>query len=295
MGIHGVIDRISIFAGALFAAKYFRDDMQAHSITEHLEEVKFSLPEISGEGDYKIRAETLVGPLAGLFRIALWKGADHPTIIYHHGAAETPFDFGFNRIFPLKKMDFEVNLILIRAPYHETAKDYTRGRATADGFLAMMATSIALIDKLIGHLKNDSDSQVVISGSSLGGYICNIHHIYFNSADSYAPLLAGVNMYDAIFESIYSRSVAEINADQKKKFKNILDFTEEFETCDNSNVFPLLASDDQIVRYDLQKKSYGNCPVASFAKGHATGALSAGILREHILSTIWGAEDGGRK
>ncbi len=288
MGVHGVIDRISIFAGALFAAKYFRDDMQAHSITAHLGEVKFGLSEITGAGDYKIRAETLVGPLEGLFRIALWKGADYPTIIYHHGAAETPFDFGFNRIFPLKKMDFEANLILIRAPYHETAKDYTRGRATADGFLAMMATSIVLIDKIIDNLKDNSGSQVIISGSSLGGYICNIHHIYFNSADSYVPLLAGVNMYDAIFESIYSRSVAEINAEQKEQFKDILDFTEEFEACDNSNVFPLLASDDQIVRYDVQKKSYGNCPVVSFAKGHATGALSAGVLREHILSTIWG-------
>ncbi len=294
MGVHGVIDKLSIFAGSMFAAKYFRDDLQAHSMKEHLNEVNLSLPEIGGEGDYTIRAISLVGPLEALFRIARWKGADYPTFIYHHGAAETPFDYGFNKIFPLDKLDIEANFILIRAPYHESSKKYKHGRATADGFLAMMATSIVLIDKLIGYLKKNSDSQVVISGTSLGGYICNIHHIYFNSADSYVPLLAGLNMYDTIFESIYSKSVTEITAEQKEKFKEILDFTEEFEACDNKNVFPLLASDDQIVRYEVQKKSYGKCSVASFEKGHVTGALTARKLREHILSTIRGSEDGQR-
>ena len=284
MGVHGLIDRLSIFTGTLFAAKYFREDVQAHSMKEHLKAVELSLPEISGEGDYIIEAETLAGSLEALFRIVQWKGADFPTVIYHHGAAEIPFDFGFNKIFPLKKMDIAANFILIRAPYHDTNKNYSRGRAAADGYLAMIATSVQLIAELAAYLKGVSQSQVILSGSSLGGFICNIHHIYFNSADSYVPLLAGLNMYDAIFESIYSRSVAEMTADQKEKFKDILDFTEEFETCSNDNVFPLLATDDQIVRYDVQKKSYGDCSVSSFARGHLTGSLAARKLREHILS-----------
>jgi len=290
LGIHGLIDRLSIFTGTLFAAKYFREDLQAHSMEEHLKAVKLSLPEISGEGDYIIEAETLAGSLETLFRIAQWKGADFPTIIYHHGAAEIPFDFGFNKIFPLKKMDIAANFILIRAPYHDTNKNYSRGRATADGYLAMIATSVLLIDQIVAYLKEVSQRQVIISGSSLGGFISNIHHIYFNSADSYVPLLAGLNMYDAIFESIYSKSVAEMDAEQKKKFENILDFSEDFKTRNSDNVYPLLATDDQLVRYDVQKKSYGNCSISSFARGHLTGSLSAGKLREHILSTLWKEE-----
>lgn len=286
MGIHGMIDRVSISAGSMFAAKYFRENLEAHSLPEHLENITLNLPAIKGEGDYEVQAETLIGPLEALFRIAQWRGPSYPTIIYHHGAAETPFDFGFNKIFPINKMEIEANLILIRAPFHESSKNFTRGRATADGFLAMIATSIILIDKLALNIKNKSNCQIIISGSSLGGFITNFHHIYFDSADIYVPLLAGLNFYDALFESIYSKAVAKTETAQREKFKDLFDFTEEFADCNNNNVFPLLASEDQIVRYEVQKESYGDCPVFSFKKGHATGALAAKVLREHILSTL---------
>lgn len=41
---------------------------------------------------------------------------------------------------------------------------------------------------------------------------------------------------------------------------------------------------DQLVRYKVQKESYGSCPVSNIQKGHFTGSLAAKKLREHILS-----------
>ena len=230
-----------------------------------------------------LRAGTLTGELKARYRIAQWKGKEYPTIIYHHGASEIPFDYGFKKIFPYKKMKIDTNLILIQAPFHASRSAFKRGMATLENYTAMIATSIQVIEKLIEEIKEINKKAINISGSSLGGFITNFHHIYYNSADNYIPLLAGLNMYDALFESIYSKSVSEPDIKTKNKLSEIFNLADEFASLDNSNVYPLLAKHDQLVRYEIQKKSYNVCPVSTFNSGHATGALAAKRLREHIL------------
>ena len=68
--------------------------------------------------------------------------------------------------------------------------------------------------------------------------------------------------------------------------KSVLNFEKDFANQDNSNVFPLLARYDQLVRYEIQKDSYGKIPVQTIEKGHATGALSYNLLREHVLKSL---------
>ena len=289
MDIHGLIDTVSISLGSLFIKKYFREDLSGRPLKEHLKSLEVRLPDLlptDWEGDYQVQASTLVGNLDALFRIAQWRGKDNNTIIYHHGASETPFDFGFKKIFPYKKQEIDANLILIRAPFHGSRKEYSKNIVTLDNFLAMIATSVKLIEALTLYLKDQNCQDIIITGTSLGGYVSNFHHIYYNSADRYIPIMAGTNFYDTLFESIYSRGVVETNSEEREHLENLLNLSDEFSGCDNSNVFPLLAKNDRIVRYDIQKESYGNCQVDSFDKGHVTGALAAESLRDHIFNII---------
>ena len=289
MDIHGLIDSASISLGSLFINKYFREDLSGRPLEEHLDSLEVKLPEMSPgdmEGDYQVKASTLVGELDALFRIAQWKGKEFNTIIYHHGASETPFDFGFKKIFPVKKQEIEANLILIRAPFHSSRKEYSENIVTMDNFLAMIATSVNLIEALILYLKGEKCQDIIISGTSLGGYVSNFHHIFYDSADKYMPIMAGANFYDTLFESIYSRGVVETSLEEKEQLEKLLDLSDKFLECDSGNVFPLLAKNDRIVRYNVQKKSLEGCQIATFDKGHVTGAVAGDIIRNHIFSNI---------
>lgn len=289
MKLHGLIDTASISLGSLFIKKYFREDLAGRPLEDHLNFINLKIPELSFancEDDYQVEASTLAGDLDALFRIAQWKGSDCPTIIYHHGASETPFDFGFKKIFPYKKEEILANLILVRAPFHLSRKEYSENIVTLDNFLAMVATSVQLIEELVLRLKSENCQDINIAGTSLGGYVSNFHHIFFNSADRYFPVMAGANFYDTLFESIYSRGVVKTSTEERKQLRELLDFSQEFSACDNSNVYPLLAKYDRIVRYDVQKASYGDCPVATFDKGHVTGAIAAAAIRDHIFGNI---------
>ena len=288
MNIHSIIDNVSISLGSLFISKYFRDGTKSSDIKEHLDSTIVKLPAINGEGDYKVSSETVNGKLDAFFRIAQWKGDKYPTIIYHHGASEIPFDFAFNKIFSIKNNNIKANLILIRAPYHASRQDFKAGMSTLNNFMAMLATSISLIEELIVFLREQDIQKIAVAGSSLGGYISNIHHIYYNSADLYIPLLAGFNLYDTLFESIYNKGVANIEKNRKKELSVILNFQEEFKNLNNekNKVFPLLGENDQLVRYEVQKESYGDCPIKTYNFGHVTGALSYRKLREHILEVL---------
>ena len=290
MNIHSLIDSVSVTLGSKFYPKYFRDSIETPSFSEHLFQVIIDFPDIKGEGDYDAVSKTLTGETYSGFRLAQWLGNEYPTVIYHHGASEIPFDYGFRHIFPYQKKKIAANLFLVRAPFHATRKEFTEGLATLSNFVMMMAVSVALIEKIVIYVKECSDKKVLVAGSSLGGFITNLHHIYYQSADVYTPLIAGTAMDDAFLRSVYSKAVSDKAKERPDHMADILNFTEEFGKVDSENVFPLLSRYDAIIRYDVQKDSYGSCPVETMDKGHSTGALSYEYLLNHMLKHLSGED-----
>ncbi len=286
MSIHGLIDNVAVGLGAKFMPKYFREGFESPPVAEHLENVSLLFPNVAGEGDYEVFAETLAGELDAAFRLVQWIEGCAPTVIYHHGASEIPFDYGFKRIFPCKKMDIPANLFLVRAPFHRTMKDFQHGIRTLFNVVAMLAVSVRLIEYLVAFSRDRGSSKIILSGTSLGGFVTNLHHIHFNSADYYTPLLAGLSMDDAYLRSLYSRAVAQEAKENPAAIEAVLNFEKDFAAKDQSNVFPLLALHDRLIRYERQKASYGNLPVHAIDKGHTTGALSYEKLRSHVLQHL---------
>lgn len=286
MSIHGTIDEIALSLGAKFMPKYFRDGFNSPPVAEHLQAVSLEIPELNGEGDYEITASSLVGQLNAAFRLAHWEGDDVPTLIYHHGASEIPFDYGFKRIFPLKKIPARANLFLVRAPFHRSMKDFQHGIRTLANVVAMLAVSVKVIEGIVETNREKKVPRILVAGTSLGGFITNLHHIHCGSADAYTPLLAGLAMNDAYLRSAYSRAVDLKAKENPADIDTVLNFRGEFSEKDSGNVFPLLARHDRIVRYPVQKDSYGNRPVVTLEKGHATGALAYGALRSHVFDVL---------
>ena len=290
MNKHYLIDNAAITIGSLFFPKYFRDGIESAIFEEHLQAINVNMPEIAFEkSQYNLNSLTKIGEVNAGFRLAQWLGEEYPTIIYHHGASEIPYDFGFKNIFPIDKEQISVNLFLIRAAYHDNRKNFMSGMAKTESWLVMMANSVSIIELIIKQVRAKSIKQdnklsaITVSGTSLGGFITNLHHIHYNSADKYKPLLAGTAMHDAFLNSVYSKSVAKTALAQPKVITELFDYQADFSKQNNNNVFPLQAVEDGIIRYNTQKASYNGLEVATINKGHTTGALAYDLLREHIL------------
>ena len=285
---HRFIDTTAIGVGSLFIPKYFRDGVESPSVEEHIAGVQLDVPQFENEKTCEVAVETLAGPLTAAVQLAQWKGSGFPTIIYHHGALEIPYDYGFRRIFPLGKHAIDANLFLIRAPFHDRRKHFIEGMATTRNWLTMMAVSVNTIQQVIQQVRVKSDKKILVGGTSLGGFVTNLHHIHFNSADVYTPLLAGLAMDDVLLHSVYSKSVAASAKAQPEIMRRLFNFQPDFQRSGQSHecVHPLLAEHDAIIRFDVQRESYGGMEVAIIEKGHTTGAMDYLSLRNHMMDKL---------
>lgn len=294
MNIHSLFDHISIKSTEVLVInnKIFSKDSESPTYVEHFQNICLNIPEIDGEGIYEVEAETAAGALDPAFLIHQWKGGNYPSIIYHHGNLERPFNFQwymkntFRDIFTSYQKPIEANLIAIRAPYHRgSIIKYAKRIGYLTNFIAMLSVSAKLIDFLVDYLKSEGKGQVIVSGVSLGGLAVNLHRTYFNTADIYIPLCAGASLGDVFLTSAYKK-VTEIVHDHRDTVHDVLDFETDFKKVKSDNVFPLLARYDQLFRYERQMESYDGHPVTVLDKGHWTASLSSKKLRQHIFTCI---------
>jgi len=282
-----------ILASFLFCrSKLYRDSLESPSYEDLFDSTELKWPHIKGEGTYEVIAQTALGKLDPAFRITSWKGSDYPTIIYHHGNNERPFDNKpfikntFKDIFITGNPDVPANLVVIRAPHHRSFRNYLKHMGHLSTFTAVLAVSTKIVDKLTAHFSK-LGSPTTVSGLSLGGWVTNLHRTYYNSADTYVPLLAGTKPADVFTGSIYQKLTAPQARKNPEVLEKILDFKNKFLMVEDKNVFPLLGRFDQIIRYEKQKESYGELhPVAVIDRGHVTASLSVDQLRSHILSHL---------
>jgi predicted esterase YcpF (UPF0227 family) len=293
--MHATLDNVAvnISAFALGKHKFFSESIESSSLAEHLKSITVQIPTIKGLGRYGVVANTLVGKLEPAFMITQWKGENYPTILYHHGTAERPFDFRwysrntFKNIFLTAKQPIQANLIALSAPFHRVSiQHYLRNIGKLANFVALLSVSVKLIEELVAYLKEHGSPRVLVTGISLGGWITNIHRAYFNTAQIYAPLLAGARLGDIFSTSIYHKMTGRLAQEHPEVLKKVLNFEDRYKRVKVDNVFPVLARYDQIIQYNQQRVCYGNRAIKTLEKGHITGALAHSELRAHILKHL---------
>jgi pimeloyl-ACP methyl ester carboxylesterase len=205
MTLHATLDRATIALSRRFFRRhrYFRDSIDSASLPAHLAGVRLTFPQLAGEQLYPIVAETLVGRLEAGVRVARWSGDRAPTLIYHHGTAESPFDGSFQALVGGRHQPPGANLVVVRAPFGGSFREFVGGIAELQRYAAMLMVSVAVIDALVAHCRERGVARVVVAGLSLGGFITNLHCLHRGSADVYCPLLAGAAMGSLFTTSIY--------------------------------------------------------------------------------------------
>ncbi|MFO7790123.1 MAG: hypothetical protein R6V32_06090 [Bacteroidales bacterium] len=300
MNKHILYDLLAVSTGAFITGKnkYFAKSIESPGFQELLPLIDLTMPDDMSEGSYEPDATSPDGDIDPAFRVEKWLGGDFPTIIYHHGNNERPFDYrktaknSFLNVIAKEKDQFNANLINVRAPFHnDSLKAYQHKIVYLHKFMTMVATSVKLIELIRAHINTLGDAPVMVSGISLGGFVTNLHRTYYNSADFYVPLLAGAYMGELFLQSKYKKLTSAKALQSPDKIRHLLNFDGDYKTHTEANVFPLLARHDQYVEYDVQKLSYNGNTVHTIDAGHVTGALKFNVLREHLLSVLDTADE----
>jgi len=289
-----LVDRITAVAGAILAGrnKFFARSVRSGSFADYIPNISMEDPSIE-EGMFRLTASTPEGALDPSYFIKQFRGRKYPTVIYHHGSAEKPFDFRrfakntFKSIFFDAGRYPEANLIALRAPFHgDSLRSYKRRMSYLSNFVAMISVSVVLTEELITALRSRDFGPVAVSGISLGGWVTNLHRVYFNSADIYLPLLAGAALGELFITSSYRRLTGKPARENPELIRKLLNFEENYLKVEDDNVFPLMGRYDQFIEYPRQKSCYGGREINVLEKGHVTASLAAGALRGHIISGI---------
>ena len=296
MNKHIFFDNLTANIGALVSGskKFFAENTDSPAFEKLITSIELSVPDINSEGTFEVGATSkITGELDPAFRVEKWLGTDHPTIIYHHGNNERPFDYSkgaknsFMGIFMKARNKFDANLIAVRAPFHNgSLKEYQQKMLHLIDFMAMISASVKLNESIIKKLRELSSAPVITCGISLGGWVTNLHRCYFNSSTAYVPLLAGAYLGELFLNSKYRKLASNLVFQEPEKIRQLMNFNDDFRKVKNGNVFPLLAIYDRYIEYDVQKKSYEGHPVRAIENGHVTGSLNTGALRNHILQVL---------
>ena len=284
---HEGIDRLHVRLLRLLTPRAFRHGITSPPFQVHLEAVRLVLPPLTTARHYTFTADTLVGPLSAAFQIHWGPRPELPVLLYHHGIAEMPYSRTFRCIFRRRER-VAAHLIAIRAPFHRSWLEVTRGMATLSNFLAMCAVSVAVMEALRQALLARGAQRSLLAGSSLGGMVVLLHHLVYGTADSYVPLLAGPDMAHILLATQFRSLVTPSILTQTAPLQTLLDFRQAFQRSDTSRVFPLLAQYDLNMLYTHHQACYAarNMPVATIDRGHITGGLACAALRAHLLTCL---------
>ncbi|MBI38484.1 MAG: hypothetical protein CMF59_02720 [Leptospiraceae bacterium] len=278
--LHNGIDSIVFGLASNQAQRFFRDGVQSESIENHLQAIQFSLPRIEKGGFYPLEVRTADGSMQAGVMVLKWMGSSSPTFIYNHGASQIPFDALIRGIIQSGPHNPRANILVVRTPFHtESRAELGEASNTVSRFLAILATSTRINESLIQQMRKSGSEFIVVAGLSMGGYIANLHRMYFNTSDLYLPVAAGTNFADAFLHGSPAHPAATAQPDAIRKH---LDFSGSWKDTPR-NVIPLLGRYDGITRIEIQGPGYGAIPVEVWDTGHITTATSVQALNEFLF------------
>ena len=264
---------------------YFPNGVETADFAEHLEAINLEIPNWDREGLYEINASTKAGNLDPAFLVYNWNSNTSNTLVFHHGASEYPFYGIFSNIFKKERLnDLGINLIVVRTPFHKQKGALKQGTASLSTFMATMATSVKLTEKLICTLRQKGVQTIEIGGFSLGAVIANRHRVMYNSADFYVPIV-GTVAHEKFF--IFSKkNTTESEIQRNKIITHHLNFSAQWQENQSPNVFPVMARYDLFLPLHEHAPAYGNQEVEIWNTGHLSTALFYDAMQYVLLKQL---------
>ncbi|MFW5963827.1 MAG: hypothetical protein ACOCQM_03095, partial [Natronomonas sp.] len=96
MNYHELADVATVRLGALLArdVRFFSRSVEAPPLVDVASNVEVAVDDITSAGQRAVAVGTPLGTFEAAYMPWQWRGPAFPTLIYHHGSGERPFDFG---------------------------------------------------------------------------------------------------------------------------------------------------------------------------------------------------------
>lgn len=294
MNIHVLTDRLVAAAGGMYGdrMKFFREGCESPHVSEIIRELglDFITPAQAQDrgnrngGEYRIPVR--YGDIEGIarYRVLDWAGASARSIIYHHGSGETRYADRIRKIASAMDGNGACNLVAVSVPFNSGMKEYLHGVGSLARFAFMLASSVRLTEEIVRYLRFLGAERISCAGMSLGGWITNLHHTYFDSCDEYLPIFAGAAPDHLFSDTVYTKLLAEAVRSEEnfRRIREAINFEQDFAQRSNANVYPCMARYDQFIRLERQAGIYRPGQIRLLERGHVTGAAARKELAGHL-------------
>ncbi len=287
MNFQTSIDRTVADLASMLLPGLFRRGIRSRELREYLDGTELQLPDPGLQRTHRVDVRSLDRRLQCAFRVLQWHGESAPTLIYHHGLLEFPFDAIIRNVIPYQREGFPLNLIAVQAAYHRSFSQFSGDCDSLDKWMAMTAASIKLVDALCSRIKVTSNSRVALTGPNFGGHIVNFHHRLLGGADVYIPLLASGRMGDELLAAPLRRLIARNALAHEEELRNRLNAGISFPAEPNNNIFPLLPQREDKQLLELQMAYFTGCDIELIDRAVVSGAFAFKQLRNHILDSLY--------
>lgn len=294
MNYHEVLDEATVrLSSALLGSnKFFASSIESPPIGEVIQGTTVDLgSDVETEEVTTLDVDTPTGTYEAGYLAWQWKRASLPTILFHHGSGEDPFDVGRFASNSVKRLfedpeDIPANIVAVRAPYHDgSAGEYARAMGDLEDFVGMLSASTALVEALGERLVTQGAPAVVVSGISLGGWVTTLHRAYHDSAQLYAPIFAGDRLGEMFVSSAYRRMTGSLAQEHPDTLREILDFQDAYASATAASR-PMLGRFDRIIELEVQQSAFADEDLSVIDYGHVTGALQSQRLRDHVVEAM---------
>lgn len=301
MNVHALADRLVAAAGGIYGdkMKFFREGCESPHVSTIIRnlEIEFTSPteaqlpnDVGREHGARAGEDYWVPVRYGeieanaRYRLLYWAGPAARSIIYHHGSGETKYAARIRKIAAAMDGAEYVNIIAVSVPFNSSMKEYLYGVGRLARFAFMLASSVRLTEELVGYLQSLGAERIACAGMSLGGWVTNLHHSYYNSCSEYLPIFAGTAPGHLFSETIYSKLLAKAvrSPENLRRISEALNFEQDFAQQSNENVYPCMARYDQFIHFDHQTGIYRPQQIRILERGHVTGAAASSELARHL-------------
>ncbi|MFO7729153.1 MAG: hypothetical protein R6V86_00160 [Spirochaetia bacterium] len=301
MNVHAVADRLVAAAGGIYGdkMKFFREGCESPHISTIIRNLEMGFTSPAGaqqpnnggrehgapaSGDYRVPVRYGEIEATARYRLLQWAGPGARSIIYHHGSGETKYAARIRKIAAAMEGAESVNIIAVSVPFNSSMKEYLYGVGRLDRFAFMLASSVRLTEEIVGYLKSLGVERIDCAGMSLGGWITNLHHSYYNSCSEYLPIFAGAAPDHLFSGTVYSKMMADAvrSPENLRRITEALNFEQDFAQQSNENVHPCMARYDQFIHFDRQAGIYRPEQIRILERGHVTGAAALSEMARHL-------------
>lgn len=297
MGKHEFLDTLVAGIGSMYgnSLKFFSEGAESAPLEELVAQSSATVPEWHGKGEHVAEVRTPLGTVSTQFTVLEWVDATAPLLIFHHGSGDIPYHSRAKKVLGAGKNGFAppfdsgVNIIATNSPFNESHKEYYAAIRDLERFGVLIAGSVALIEAIV-RARPDARKSVV-SGISLGGWITNLHHACYDSADEYRPIFAGAALDRLFTDSSYRKLTGKDAFENQERLTDCLNFETAFARRSNGNVHALLGRFDRYIVLEQQASIYREDQLTVIDRGHITGSGDNETLRRFVGEAFEGLRD----